>query len=161
MNTPQTKAGGKKPSKKTFPTLLALLRDLRYYHLVRALLNGDIQKMLIAGPQHFTYRVEGDEVVANDEDLAVVVGSIKAAIGFKRLRLSAQRFPNIGLEVLSVSSAAKKALLLELIANLAHLSSADLVNLPHPLDIQLALLTDEAARENLMQSNLQPAGANV
>lgn len=139
MNTPQTKADGKNPSQKTFPTLLALLRDLRYYFLVRALLNGDIQKFLFSGPQYFTYRMGGDEVLVRDEDLAAVVGSIKTALGFKRLRLSSQQSPNGGLEVLSLSPAAKKALLLELIAHLAHLSSVDLANAPDPVDVQLAL----------------------
>lgn len=163
MNIPQTKADGKAPSKKTFPTLLALLRDLRYYYLVRALLNGDIQKLLISGPQYFTYRLGGDEVLVSDENLAAVVGSIKTALGFKRLRLISQRSLNGGLVVLSLSPAAKKALLLELVAHLAHLSSADLANAPDPLDVQLALQAngEHRTREDRRNAAAPRAGAGA
>jgi hypothetical protein len=131
-----SKQGGAKPRPQQFPTLLELLRTERLYQLLRALIAGTIEKMLVQGPQHFTYPLNGDEVLLNDDDLAIVVGSVAKTTGRSRLKPVIQRSRNMGLLVMRLPRRAQTNLMLEMVALLGNLSSEDLSKLPPPLDMQ-------------------------
>lgn len=115
-----------------FPPLLNVLRDRNLYPLLRALLRNEISKLLTS--MYFTYPLDGDEVVLDEAQLKIVVGSIGKTIGNSRLRATAKKVRGlVGQITYVLSPAAKQALLLEFAAVLANLSAFDLQALP-PVD---------------------------
>jgi hypothetical protein len=134
MTEPQlnARAARGRPAKAEFPPLLNVVRDASLYPLLRALLRNDISKLLTSA--YFTYELEGDEIILDEQRLKVVVGSIGKSIGNPRLRVTAKRLRGLeGQLTYVLSSAAKQALLLEMAALLGNLSEADLQPLP-PVD---------------------------
>lgn len=130
--------GGKKPSAPQFPSLLELLRTENLYQLLRALLAGEIEKLLVPGVRYFSYPLDGDDAIVNDQDLATLTGTIAATLGRSRLKLTIQRSANGGLETMRLPPKVQTALMLEMTALLANLSAADVGALPQPLDVQRA-----------------------
>jgi len=131
MNQPQLNARAAKGSRATpaFPPLLNVLRDRKLYPLLRALLRNEISKLLTS--MYFTYPLDGDEVVVDDAQLKIVVGSIGKTIGNTRLRANPKRLHGLeGQLTYVLSPAAKHALLLEMAAVLANVSPFDLEGLP-------------------------------
>ena len=115
-----------------FPPLLNVVRDRNLYPLLRALLRNEISKLLTS--MYFTYPLDGDEVLLDEAQLKIVVGSIGKTIGNTRLRATAKRLRGLeGQLTYVLSPAAKQALLLELAAVLANVSAFDLQALP-PVD---------------------------
>jgi hypothetical protein len=109
-----------------------VVRDASLYPLLRALLRNDVSKLLTSA--YFTYELDGDEIILDEQRLKVVVGSIGKTIGNPRLRVTAKRLRGLeGQLTYVLSSAAKQALLLEMAALLGKLSAADLQALP-PVD---------------------------
>lgn len=124
-------ARGRRPA-VDFPPLLNVLRDRNLYPLLRALLRNEISKLLTS--MYFTYPLDGDEVLLDEAQLKIVVGSIGKTIGNTRLRATAKRLRGLeGQLTYVLSPAAKQALLLELAAVLANVSPFDLQALP-PVD---------------------------
>lgn len=114
--------------------LISLLRDLRLYQLFRALVSDQVSKLNIPGALYFTYLYEGNEVVADEEDIDAVVASIGAAIANPRLRATPTVLRGqVGQTTLILSPKAKQALLGELAALLANIGPADLQFLPGPV----------------------------
>lgn len=119
-------------AERAFPPLLNVLRDPSLYPLLRALLRGEISKLVTS--MYFTYDVDGDEVLLDEAQWKIVVGSIGKAIGNSRLRVSAKRVRRLeGQLTYVLSPSAKQALLLETAAVLANVSGFDLEGLP-PVD---------------------------
>lgn len=76
---------------------------------------------------HFTFDLEGDEVLVDRDQLRTIVGSIGSAINNPRLRVSERRLSGLqGQLTLVLSTSAKQALLAEMAALLANLSASDL-----------------------------------
>lgn len=112
-----------------FPPLLDVLRDRSLYPVIRALLRNEISKLVTS--MYFTYEVDGDDVLLDEGQLKIVVGSIGKAIGNQRLRASPKRVRGLeGQLTYVLSPAAKQALLAEMAAVLANVSSFDLDRLP-------------------------------
>lgn len=115
-----------------FPPLLNVLRDRKLYPLLRALLRNEISKLFTS--MYFTYPLHGDEILVDEAQLKIVVGSIGQTIGNTRLRATAKRLRGLqGQLTYVLSPATKQALLLELAAVLANVSAFDLQALP-PVD---------------------------
>jgi len=134
MNQPQLNARAAKCSRAAlaFPPLLNVLRDRNLYPLLRGLLRNEISKLLTS--MYFTYPLDGDEVVVDDVQLKIVVGSIGKTIGNTRLRANPKRLRGLeGQLTYVLSPAAKQALLVEMAAVLANVSTFDLERLP-PVD---------------------------
>jgi hypothetical protein len=134
MTEPQlnARAARGRPVKAEFPPLLNVVRDASLYPLLRALLRNDVSKLLTSA--YFTYELDGDEIILDEQRLKVVVGSIGKTIGNPRLRVTAKRLRGLeGQLTYVLSAAAKQALLLEMAALLGKLSAADLQALP-PVD---------------------------
>lgn len=134
MNQPQLNApvrrGRRAPA--NFPPLLHVLRDRSLYPMLRALLRNEVARLVTS--KFFTYRLQGDEILLDPDQLKIVVGAIGKAIGNERLRVSTKRLSGLeGQFTMSLSSAAKQALMLEMAALLANLSGSDLDKLP-PVD---------------------------
>lgn len=134
MNQPQlnapTRRGRRAPA--NFPPLLHVLRDRSLYPMLRALLRNEVARLVTS--KFFTYRLQGDEILLDPDQLKIVVGAIGKAIGNERLRVSTKRLSGLeGQFTMSLSSAAKQALMLEMAALLANLSGSDLDKLP-PVD---------------------------
>lgn len=131
MNQPQLNArtATRGRAAPAFPPLLNVLRDRNLYPLLRALLRNEISKLLTS--MHFTYRLNGDEVLLDEAQLKIVVGSIGKAIGNTRLRATAKRVRGLEGQLSYVlPPAAKQALLVEAAAVLANVSAFDLEGLP-------------------------------
>lgn len=122
------------------PTLLQVTRDPQHYALLRALVNEQVCRLTFPGSlSHFTYDVDGDEVLASDAQVALVCAAVARAIGRKQLRPTARRLRGLeGQETLVLPAKAKQGLLLELLALAANLSASDLAHLPPPVDVQAA-----------------------
>lgn len=136
MNTSHSaaSAGRVRRGAATFPPLLHVLRDPLLYPLFRALIAGQISKLIVRG-SYFTFECEGDEVVADDDNLKTVVGAIGVAISNPRLRVTPKRLRGLqGQLTLMLSPAAKQKLLVELAQLLGNMSAHDLEGLPSPLE---------------------------
>lgn len=100
--------------------------------MLRALLRNEVARLVTS--KFFTYRLDGDEILLDPDQLKIVVGAIGTAIGNERLRVSTKRLSGLeGQFTMSLSAAAKQALMLEMAALLANLSGSDLDKLP-PVD---------------------------
>lgn len=131
MNQPQltARAAHGRRAAADFPPLLNVLRDRNLYPLVRALLRNEISKLFTS--MYFTYELGGDEVVLDEAQLKIVLGSIGKAIGNTRLRASVKRVRGLeGQLTYVLSPAAKQALLVEMAAILANVSAFDVEGLP-------------------------------
>lgn len=134
MNQPQLNARSATRGRAAtaFPPLLNVLRDRNLYPLLRALLRNEISKLLTS--MYFTYPLDRDEVLLDEAQLKIVVGSIGKTIGNTRLRATAKRVRGLeGQLTYVLSPAAKQALLVEIAAVLANVSTFDLEGLP-PVD---------------------------
>lgn len=115
-----------------------LLRNPRYYPLLRALINNEVSRLDFKGAlDYFTYACEGDEVLATDEDQRIVLGVIGKAIGRKVRAMPKRLKGHAGCTTLTLSQDTVVALLLEMLALGANLSPHDLETMPKSLDIQL------------------------
>lgn len=86
--------------------------------------------------KYFTYRDAGHEIVVGDEDLKVITHALASATGMPRLRLAKSVLPGrAGETTLRLAAKAERALLLELLAQAAHLSADDVAKLPPPVDM--------------------------
>lgn len=82
-------------------------------------------------PGRNPYPLDGDEVLLDEAQLKIVVGSIGKTIGNTRLRATAKRVRGLeGQLTYVLSPAAKQALLVEMAAVLANVSTFDLEGLP-------------------------------
>jgi len=134
MNQPQLNAAARRGRRApaNFPPLLHVLRDRSLYPMLRALLRNEVARLVTS--KFFTYRLDGDEILLDPDQLKIVVGAIGKAIGNERLRVSTKRLSGLeGQFTMSLSAAAKQALMLEMAALLANLSGSDLDKLP-PVD---------------------------
>jgi len=137
MNTPQPNA--RRRSAAGFPPLLHVLRDPNLYPLFRAPIAGEISKLMVPA-SFFTFELEADEVLADDENLKTVRGSIGVAVGNRRVRATPKKLRGVeGQLTLILSAPVKQKLMIELAALLANLSGADLetacaVPATHPAD---------------------------
>lgn len=134
MNEPQMNARPPRGRRAAsdFPPLLNVLRDRNLYPLLRALLRNEVSKLVTS--MYFTYDVDGDDVLLDEAQLKIVVGSIGKTIGNPRLRATPKKLRGLeGQLTYMLSPAAKQALLLELGAVLANVSAFDLEGLP-PVD---------------------------
>jgi len=59
--------------------LIALLRDPGLAPLLHALLMNEINQLRGISPAYFTYELEGDEVIINDEDLDTIIQILRDA----------------------------------------------------------------------------------
>lgn len=59
--------------------LIALLRDRGLAPLLRALLLNEINQLRGVAPAYFTYELEGEEVIVNDDDLASIIQILREA----------------------------------------------------------------------------------
>lgn len=99
----------------------------RYYEVSRLVFPGALE--------HFTYRIGGDKVVADPDDVKLNSVVLGKAIGKPRLRATARVLPKYRpQQTLVFPASAKQLLLLELLALGAHLSVSDLAALPLPID---------------------------
>lgn len=136
MNTshPTASAGRARRDAAIFPPLLHVLRHPHLYPLFRALVSGEISKLIVPG-SYFTFELEGEEALADDEKLKTVIGSISSAVGNPRLRVNPKCLRGLeGQLTLVLSPAAKQGLLVEMTKLLANLSASDLAGLPPALE---------------------------
>lgn len=127
-------------ARDTLPaTLLEVVRNARLYPLLRALLNDEVSRLDFPGAlEHFTYRLDGEEVLADPKDVECIAGAVGKALGKPKLRATARVLPKYPhSKTLVFPAAAKQLLLLELLALCANLSAGDLATLPPPVDLQL------------------------
>jgi hypothetical protein len=62
-------------------TLKDVLAEPRLRDLLRALLSGAVNKLKIPGALHFTYELQGDEIVVLTEDLDAIEAALSDALG--------------------------------------------------------------------------------
>ncbi len=97
------------------PTLLDLCRDAELFPLARALVSNGIARLRVPGPRFFTYEIcFGEEVIANDPEIASVLEILGNAIGNPKLTAKSRILPGLeAQETLVLPSAAQASLLRE------------------------------------------------
>lgn len=120
---------------------LHLIRDRHLSCMVRALLLGEVTRLRAGiAPKYWTYSLDGDEVLASDEDIALVERVLTKAAGCKVSFTPGVKPGLAGEEYLKMREPARSCVFRELFALLANVSAADLAMIP-PADAGYAGIT--------------------